>query len=132
MNLLTNRWVSSESYTVINYWMKKCWQIASYGSYINSRSVSRCFDQRRRLRIFNFFRSSAAAVKKPSGNWRQRLKNVQFFLTLGGGGWNFLTIFSKNVLFLRNRGMKKAKLITGNVLRRNYIRGALEIDPEYS
>jgi hypothetical protein len=43
-----------------------------------------------------------------------------------------LTIFSKNVLFLRNRGMKKAKLITGNVLRRNYIRGALEIDPEYS
>jgi hypothetical protein len=38
-----------------------------------SRGVSRCLDQWRRLKIFNFFRPSAVAVKKLSGN-RRRLK----------------------------------------------------------
>jgi hypothetical protein len=44
-----------------------------------NRGVSRCLNQRRRLKIFNFFRPLAAAVKKLLGNRRRRLKNFHFF-----------------------------------------------------
>jgi hypothetical protein len=43
-----------------------------------TRGVSRRLSRRRRLKIFNFFRPSAAAAKKLLGNRRRRLEIFWF------------------------------------------------------
>jgi hypothetical protein len=84
-----------------------------------ARGVSRRLSRRRRLKIFNFFRSSAAAAKNLLGNRRRRLGNFNFFLSVGGGGWRFFGSqrrrlkffqdFLKNFVVSRNFRIKKAK-----------------------
>jgi hypothetical protein len=65
------------------------------------RGVSRRFSRRRRLKIFNFFRSSAAAVKNLLGNRRWRLGNFNFFLSVGGGGWRFFGFQRRRLNFFK-------------------------------
>jgi hypothetical protein len=58
-----------------------------------NRGVSRHLSRRRRrLKIFNFFRPSAAAAKKLLDNRRRRLGNFNFFLSVGGGGWKLFVL----------------------------------------
>jgi len=45
-----------------------------------------------RPEILNFFRPSAAAAKKLSGNRRRRLGNFNFFLSLSVAARNFLAL----------------------------------------
>ncbi len=74
-----------------------------YFSHAIIRGVSRRFSRRRRLEIFNFFRPSAAAVKKPSGNQRRRLRNFNFFLSVGGGGWKVFVLSGGGWKFFRSQ-----------------------------
>jgi hypothetical protein len=64
--------------------------------------------------------SSAAATGKFQifFVFRRRLKSLSFFFTVGGGGWKFLMIFSKNLLLARNFRTKKGTVIVKNVFVR--------------
>ena len=85
------------------------------------RDVSRRLSRRRRLKIFNFFRSSAAAVKNSlaiDGGWKM---SIFFALSAAAAGnfsvfsvneCNFQKIFRENFLFWRNLGSMNFAVVT--------------------
>jgi hypothetical protein len=94
---------------------------------IYSRGVSRRLSRRRRrLKIFNFFRPSAAAAKKLLGNRWRRLETFG----LGGSGWKFFgsqrqrlkffkDLLKKFLSFEKFSHKKKQRMIIENRFIRN-------------
>jgi hypothetical protein len=73
-----------------------------FSSSVINRGVSRRLHQRRRLKIFNFFCSSAAAFKNSQVIGGGGSKISIFFRLSAAAAEIFFLIFPKNFLFPRN------------------------------